>query len=218
MEDMLELTKGGNTEVPAAALTVLGTWQPRAGSPDVDLSALLLDAEGKVSSDDDFVFFNQPTHPSGTVRHLGASSGTAGRADAVSVDLTRLPAHVDRVVIAAAADGGPFSAVAGLTLRVTGPTGADVLTFPVDAGVETALVAGELYRRGPGWKFRAVGQGYADGLAGLARDFGITVDTPPATPGQTARAAQPDGGSRSEAGPGAGIDWLNPPVPAGYEN
>lgn len=208
---MLELTKGGNTEVPTGALTVLGTWLPRAGSPGVDVSALLLTTGGKVSSDADFVFFNQPTHPSGTVRHVGASSGPAGRTDGVSVDLARLPSYVDRVVIAAAADGGPFSAVAGLTLRVTGPTGADILAFPIEAGVETALVAGELYRRGPGWKFRAVGQGYADGLAGLARDFGITVDAPPTPP------PSPNADSNAGSNAGTGIDWLNPPVPAGYE-
>jgi len=212
---MLELTKGGNTEVPTAALTVLAAWQPRAGCPDVDVSALLLDSSGKVGSDDDFVFFNQPVHPTGAVTHLGTSSGDAGRADAVSVDLTRLPAHVDRVVIAAATDGGRFSAVTGLTLRVTSPTGAPLMLFPVDAGVETALVAGELYRRGTGWKFRAVGQGYADGLAGLARDFGITVDTEPAP--SPAPVVDWEGRPSAPAQSDARIDWLNPPVPAGYE-
>jgi hypothetical protein len=91
---------------------------------------------------------------------------------------------VQKVVLAASAEGGSFGQVPGLTLTITDlGTDAVLAVFAMTAGTETAFVAGELYRRGPDWKFRAVAQGYSSGLAGLAGDYGISVETAPvATP------------------------------------
>jgi stress response protein SCP2 len=172
---MVGLAKGANVAVDAAGVRAVLSWTGGPGVPDVDGSALLLRADGRVASDADFVFYNQPRHPSGTVRHTGKS----GTADTVEVDLARLPAEVERVVLAASADGGPFGRVPGLRLVLSdAATGAAVAEFDVAAATETAMVTGELYRRAGRWRFRAVGQGYASGLAGLATDFGITVDEP----------------------------------------
>ena len=177
---MTTMTKGANIAITAPAVRVQLSWTAGPGVPDVDASALLLLGTGRVASDDDFVFYNQPRHPSGAVSHLGK----LGSADTVEVLLDRLPAAVDRVVLAASADGGTFGQVPGLRLVVSDPgAGVALADFAMTATDETAFVGGELYRRGDGWKFRAVGQGYASGLAGLAGDFGISVaDEPPASP------------------------------------
>ncbi|WP_432506938.1 TerD family protein [Kineococcus arenarius] len=180
-----QLTKGSNTELPTAPVRAVLGWDAGPGVPDVDTSALLLTAAGKVRSDDDFVFYNQPAHPSGAVRY--------GRDGAVEADLPAVEAQVERVVLAASADGGTFGQVPGLHLRVLAADGAELARFDVpQAGPETAFVAGELYRRGGGWKLRAVGQGYDTGLAGLATDFGITVDDEPAPAAAAPAAPAPE--------------------------
>lgn len=160
-------------------------WSAGPGVPELDASALLLTSAGRVRDDGDFVFYNQPRHTSGAVRHLGRQScpDAGGTSDAVEVDLRSVEPVVERIVLCASADGGTFGRVPGLSLRMldTG-TGTELARFDITAGPETALVGGELYRRHGKWKFRAVGQGYAAGLAGLATDFGITVDdAPPVT-------------------------------------
>lgn len=161
------------------------SWSAGPGVPDVDGSALLLTGLGKVRSDGDFVFYNQPLHASGAVRHLGKRPGT----DSVRVDLAALEPGIERVALCASADGGTFGQVPGLGLRLLdAASGAELARFDMAAGSETAYVSGELYRRGGGWKFRAVGQGYASGLAGLATDFGITVDEEPQPVAPSARA------------------------------
>ncbi|MFF2196489.1 VWA domain-containing protein [Streptomyces sp. NPDC058157] len=174
------MSKGANLPVAAASVRAVLGWSAGPGVPDVDASALLLTGGGRVRSDGDFVFYNQPRHASGAVRHAGKRPG----ADALEVDLSALEPDVARVLLCASADGGTFGHVPGLHLRLLDAvSGAEVAHFPIEAGPETALVGGELYRRAGGWKFRAVGQGYASGLAGLATDYGITVDdTPPASP------------------------------------
>ena len=180
------LTKGANAPLGAARVTVVLSWQARPGL-DADCSALLLAAStGKVRSDDDFVFYNQPSGAGGAVRHLGKSAG-ATTTDRVEVDTARLPPDVDRVVVAASADGGTFGQLGTVSVTVEG--GPEPVRFDVaDAGTETAMVFVELYLRAGAWKVRAVGQGYASGLAGLATDFGVTVDDapPPATATPTA--------------------------------
>ncbi|MFI2504619.1 TerD family protein [Streptomyces sp. NPDC018972] len=178
---MTQMTKGGNLPVPAAALQVAVTWRQGPGVPDVDVSALLLDATGRVRSDADLVFYNQPAHPSGTVRHLGKGQGADGTsADWLWLDLAAVEPGVDRVAVAASADAGTFGQVPLLDVRVALPDGQPVASFAIgDASTETAFVFGEFYRRNGGWKFRAVGQGYASGLAGLATDFGISVAEDP---------------------------------------
>ncbi|MGW5769305.1 VWA domain-containing protein [Streptomyces longwoodensis] len=180
------LSKGANLPVDAAGVWAELSWEHGPGAPDVDASALLLTEAGRVRDDGDFVFYNQPHHASGAVRHLGKGSSGAVTTDTVAVDLRTLESAVDRVVLCASADGGTFGQVAGLTLRLLDAgSRSELARFAMEAGTETAFIGGELYRRSGQWKFRAVGQGYASGLAGLATDFGITVDDAPAAPTPT---------------------------------
>ncbi|APE38190.1 stress protein [Nocardia mangyaensis] len=177
--------KGANVAVPASAVRVEVGWQSGPGVPDADASALLL-AGTKVRSDADFVFYNQGAHPSGTVRYEGKQQGPTV-VDALSVQLAQVESEIEKIVLAASADGGTFGQFHGLYIRIVdAATGAELARFDsTGATTETAFVLGELYRRQGAWKFRAVGQGYDTGLAGLATDFGISVDdapTPPAPP------------------------------------
>ena len=158
--------------------------------------ALLLTEAGLVRSDADMVFYNQAVHASGAVSSAGKEIEGQNIGDLMDLDLARVEAGIDRILIGASADGGSFGAVTDLGLSVIDRgTGVELARFPItDASTETAFVFGEFYRRGGGWKFRAVGQGYASGLAGLATDFGITVDdapAPPAVAAPTAVAATP---------------------------
>lgn len=180
------MAKGANISLTVAAVRAVLRWAAVPGAPDVDASALLLGADGRVRSDADFVFYNQPRHPSGVVRHLPKHQvpGAEEIADTVEVDLGKLGAEVDRVVLAGSTEEGSFRSVTGLRVLLydaAAPAGAAALAeFPVtDVEDVSALVCGELYRRSGSWKFRAVGQGYASGLGGLATDFGITVDDVP---------------------------------------
>ncbi|GAB3867090.1 VWA domain-containing protein [Dactylosporangium cerinum] len=189
---MTQLPKGGNTAIPAGTVRVVVGWHLRPGAPDVDCTALLLDASGKVRGDADMVFYNQPTHPGGAVVHDGKQQVGGSGFDAVSVHLSAVEPGVDRVVIAASADGGTFGAVAGLHAVVYDSAGVELVRFTdMRAASETAFVIGELYRRQGGWKFRAVGQGWDSGLAGLATAFGISVDDAPAPTPTSAPAPQP---------------------------
>ncbi|WP_406859251.1 TerD family protein [Streptomyces sp. HUAS MG47] len=179
MGAIMSMLKGANVPVPARSVRVELGWRSSAGVPDVDASALLL-VSGKVRSDADFVFYNQPAHASGSVRHDGKRTAGGSVTDTLSVDLERVEPAIERIVLAASADGGTFGRVPGLYVRVVdAASGAELARFEsVDATVETAFILGELYRRQGAWKFRAVGQGYGSGLEGLATDFGITVDEP----------------------------------------
>ncbi|MFC9665006.1 TerD family protein [Nocardia sp. NPDC127606] len=176
------MMKGANVAVPASAVRVELGWQSGQGVPDADASALLL-AGAKVRSDHDFVFYNQAVHPSGAVRHEGKQQGHTV-VDALSVNLGQVEPQIETIVLAASADGGTFGQFHGLYIRVIDTAnGAEVARFDSSgATTETAFVLGELYRRQGAWKFRAVGQGYDSGLAGLATDFGISVDDAPAPP------------------------------------
>lgn len=182
----VSMMKGANVAVPAAAVRVELGWQAGPGMPDADASALLL-AGAKVRSDDDFVFYNQAVHPSGAVRYEGKQQGQTV-VDALSVNLGQVEPQIETIVLAASADGGTFGQFRGLYIRVIDTAnGAEVARFDsTGATTETAFVLGELYRRQGAWKFRAVGQGYDSGLAGLATDFGISVDDAPAAPQQPA--------------------------------
>ncbi|WP_329386056.1 TerD family protein [Streptomyces sp. NBC_01351] len=183
---MTVLGKGGNTAITAERLTASLHC---TGAP-VDLSALLVTADGKVRSDDDMVFYNQPSAESGAVRHLAAD--TAGP-ERIEVEPAALPADVDRVVLIASCDpedaARTFREVSDVRVQATqaGAEPADPVEFlppPLTDG-ERAVLLLEIYRRGTDWKLRAIGQGYADGLAGLATDFGVTVATPDPTPAPT---------------------------------
>ncbi|MEU9608561.1 TerD family protein [Streptomyces sp. NPDC048057] len=176
---MADLIKGANSFVPTVALRV-GVQR------GLDTSALLLAAGGRVRGDADMVFYGQQVHPSGAVRHLGPHTGT----DWLHVDLPQVEDAVERVVIVASADGGTIGDVPEPAVEAYAPDGTVVVRYVVtDASTETAFVFGEFYRRAGGWKFRAVGQGYADGLAGLATDFGIDVAEDDAENGAGAGAA-----------------------------
>ncbi|WP_129311051.1 TerD family protein [Streptomyces sp. L2] len=186
------MAKGSNAPVPTTALRVELGWRSGAGVPDADASALLL-AAGKVRSDGDFVFYNEPAHTSGAVRHEGKRT-TGGRVtDTLFVDLARVEGAIERVVLAASADGGTFGQVPDLYIEVSDAAAGGVVARFDSPGAtaETAFVLGEFYRRQGGWKFRAVGQGYSSGLEGLATDFGITVDEPQHTAPATAPTAPP---------------------------
>ncbi|MDG6108605.1 TerD domain-containing protein [Dactylosporangium aurantiacum] len=175
------MLKGANLPVRVAAVRAVLGWSSGAGVPDADGSALLL-VGGKVRNDDDFVFYNQPAHPAGAVRHEGKTSGGGVVTDTLFVNLARVEPVVERIILAASADGGTFGSVRGLHIRLLDAgSGVEVARFDSPgATTETAFIFGELYRRAGQWKFRAVGQGYDSGLAGLARDFGISVDDEPA--------------------------------------
>lgn len=172
----VSLSKGANIPVAATAVRAELSWAPGPDGPDADASALLLTANGRVRDDGDFVFYNQPRHSSGAVRHLGKQPG----ADTVEVNLGTLEPSIERVILCASSDGGTFGDLRRLRLRLLESVrGEELARFDMTATTETAFVGGELYRRAGQWKFRAVGQGYAAGLAGLATDFGITVDDAP---------------------------------------
>lgn len=183
----MQMLKGSNTPVPTAALRVELGWRTGPGVPDADASALLL-VSGKVRSDADFVFYNQPAHSSGAIRHEGKRNADGRVTDALLVDLTGVEPAIETVVLAASADGGTFGQVPDLYIEVQDARNTPMARFDnPGATSETAFVLGEFYRRQGAWKFRAVGQGYSSGLEGLATEYGITVDEPQ----QTAPAAAP---------------------------
>ncbi|MFD5903531.1 TerD family protein [Streptomyces microflavus] len=215
------MLKGSNVPVDAVAVRAVLRWTPGAGVPDVDASALLLGALGRVRSDEDFVFYNQPRHPSGLVRRLPKRSVAEGLTDTIEADLGALDASVDQVVIAASSDGDAFQQVPDLRILLFDAALADgepLAVFDVrpETGEETAIICGELYRRGEGWKFRAVGQGYPTGLIGLATAFGISVDDSEAGggPEDPASAAQaPVAPAQAAAGPAAPTHAASAPEP-----
>ncbi|MFJ6697579.1 TerD family protein [Streptomyces sp. NPDC091272] len=227
------MLKGANVPLDATAVRAVLRWTPGPGIPDVDASALLVGPDGLVRSDEDFVFYNQVRHPSGLVRKLSMKRVAEGLTDTVVADLSSLDASVDRIVIAASLDddaiteGATCQDVRDLRILLYDATvagGEPLAAFDVrpDTGEETAIICGEVYRRGEGWKFRAVGQGYPSGLIGLATQFGISVDeseaaqgtrphvpVPARSPDAATRAAAPTVSPGSPAAsPGA------PPMPA----
>lgn len=189
---MSELVPGGNLSLPEGAVTV------RVAGP-FDVSALVTDAGGKVRGDADFVFYNQPSAP-----------GARLSGDTLTVDPRRLRAGADRVtvVVSPADPATPLGRLPAPVLQVTGPGARPLARFaPPRPEQETVLLLAEIYRRGDGWKLRALGQGYADGLAGLARDFGVdVVDETQAAPVPSASAVGPG------AAPGAGRAMSGPPA------
>ncbi|POX49871.1 TerD family protein [Streptomyces sp. Ru72] len=175
------MLKGSNVLLEATAVRAVLRWAPGQGVPEVDASALLLGSDGRVRSDEDFVFYNQPRHPSGTVRLLGKKRETDGLTDTIQTDLAGVEPGVGRILLVASADDVTFDRVRGLRILLYDAGGSDgepLAYFDVkpETGAETALICGELYRRGENWKFRALGEGYTNGLKGLANDFGISVD------------------------------------------
>ncbi|MEV4515429.1 TerD family protein [Dactylosporangium sp. NPDC049525] len=175
------MAKGANLPAPTAPVTVTLAWDPATAGADLDVSALLCGGDGRVLHPDAMVFYNQPVGAGGAVRATGRDQPSAASStDSIALDLPRLPPDIVKVVVAVSLDGSGAAALAGVRrLRVVVTADAEVVAvFPL-AGLtsETAAVAIEVYRRDGGWRVRAVGQGWADGLAGLARDYGIDVDS-----------------------------------------
>ncbi|MFE6551136.1 TerD family protein [Streptomyces sp. NPDC057746] len=180
---MHEMTKGSNASLAAlsehidSVIVSLG-WGSSTGEGDADVSVLLLDANGKVRNDADFYFYNNPVAADGSVQVLGKTPTAGGSEDRISFDLTAVPTEVDRIVVAASRyEGARFGELEDVTLSLTDGSGEELLRFAIDdADSVSAIIFGELYRRGEEWKFRAVGQGYDTGLAGLAMDFGVDIE------------------------------------------
>ncbi|MBB0246324.1 TerD family protein, partial [Streptomyces alkaliphilus] len=213
------MVKGANVALtgPDGAIGPLIAEVSNGGTPeDLDVYLLLLVADGRVRGDADLVFHNNPASADGSVRLAGKTGkgpGGTGCAERVRLDPAAVPAEVERIVLAAArCDGGRFGDLKDLTLTLSAVDGAGAgargvpLRFAVtDAGPESALILGELYRRGTGWKFRAVGQGYDTGLVGLVTDFGIVVEEEPGAPtpaGPEPAAAEPTAPHPSAPAPG----------------
>ncbi|MEU6215954.1 TerD family protein [Streptomyces sp. NPDC047022] len=176
------MTPGSNIQLGASRVTV-----EVAAPVRLDVSALLLTADGKVRSDDDFIFYNQPAGPGVTYRSGGGTSP-----DSITVDTASVPPGIEKIVVTASPDatGQTFQGIEPTaTIRNADDNSALATFTPPQLGSETALVVVEVYLRGGAWKARAVGQGYADGLAGIATDFGVTVEEPAAPSGPVATPA-----------------------------
>ncbi|MFE3599749.1 TerD family protein [Streptomyces sp. NPDC059096] len=189
----VSLSKGGNVSLTKAApnltaVTVGLGWDVRTttGSDfDLDASALLTNAEGKVTVDGNFIFFNNLKSPDGSVEHTGDNLTGEGEGDdeAIKVNLATVPADVEKIVFPvsiyeAESRQQSFGQVRNAFIRVVNQADNNELArydLSEDASTETAMVFGELYRNGAEWKFRAIGQGYASGLRGIAQDFGVNV-------------------------------------------
>ncbi|WP_026241507.1 TerD family protein [Streptomyces cyaneofuscatus] len=178
---MTAMTPGSNIPLSAVRVAV-----DVAAPVRLDVSGLLLTADGKVRSDDDFIFYNQPSGPGVTYRAGGGSAP-----DAIVVDTTAVPPGIEKIVVTASPDaaGQTFQGIEPTATVRNADDGTALATFtPPQLGGETALVVIEVYRRNGAWKARAVGQGYANGLAGIATDFGVSVEEPAAPPVPAAAA------------------------------
>lgn len=189
----VSLTKGGNVsltkEAPGLAAVAVGLgWDLRTTTGqdfDLDASAIALGADKKVVSDQHFVFFNNLKSPDGAIEHTGDNTTGEGDGDdeIIKVDLAAVPANIDSIVFPVSiydADNRSqsFGQVRNAYIRVVNQADNSELArydLSEDASTETAMVFGELYRNGADWKFRAVGQGYASGLRGIALDYGVNV-------------------------------------------
>ncbi|AOT58695.1 MULTISPECIES: TerD family protein [Streptomyces] len=189
----VSLSKGGNVSLTKAApnltaVTVGLGWDVRTTTGtdfDLDASALLLNAQGKVATDGNFVFFNNLKSSDGSVEHTGDNLTGEGEGDdeQIKVNLATVPADVDKIVFPvsiydAETRQQSFGQVRNAFIRVVNQANNEELArydLSEDASTETAMVFGELYRHGAEWKFRAIGQGYASGLRGIAQDFGVNV-------------------------------------------
>ncbi|MFE2477426.1 TerD family protein [Streptomyces sp. NPDC059389] len=172
---MTAMTPGSNLPLNTVRVTV-----DVAAPVRLDVSGLLLAADGKVRSDADFIFYNQPSGPGVSYR-----SGGGAAPDSITVDTGALPPGIERIVVTASPDaaGQTFQGIEPTATVRHAETGAVIASFtPPQLGAETALVVVEVYQRGGVWKVRAVGQGYANGLAGIATDFGVSVDEEPTAP------------------------------------
>ncbi|QEV47980.1 TerD family protein [Streptomyces vinaceus] len=202
---MTAMTPGSNLPLNTVRVTV-----DVAAPVRLDVSGLLLAANGKVRSDADFIFYNQPSGPGVSYR-----SGGGAAPDSITVDTGALPPGIERIVVTASPDaaGQTFQGIEPTATVRHAETGAVIASFtPPQLGTETALVVVEVYQRGGVWKVRAVGQGYANGLAGIATDFGVSVDEEPAAP--PAAAPQAPAAPAPSSWPSAPASATPPAPPA----
>jgi len=189
----VSLSKGGNVSLSKAAPTMKNVlvglgWDVRATDGqdfDLDASAFLLSASGKVRSDADFIFYNNLKSADGSVTHTGDNRTGEGDGDdeQIKIDLAKVPAEVKKLVFAvtiydAEARKQNFGMVSNSYMRIyNNDNGTEIARFDLseDASTETAMIFGELYRHGAEWKFKAVGQGFAGGLSALASQHGVNV-------------------------------------------
>jgi len=189
----ISLQKGGNVnlskEAPGLSSLKLGLgWDVRAtdgAAFDLDGVAFLLNQSGKVRSDADFIFYNNAKSADGSVVHSGDNRTGAGEGDdeTLSIDLTKVPADVDRIVLAVTIHEGDtrrqnFGQVSRAFIRcINAANNSEIARYDLseDGSTETSLVFGEVYRNAGDWKFKAVGQGYKGGLGALASSFGVKV-------------------------------------------
>ncbi|MFF0460078.1 TerD family protein [Streptomyces mexicanus] len=212
------MTKGSNVALSAlsdnvgSVIVSLG-WGSPTGEGDADVSVLLLDENGKVRSDGDFYFYNNPVAADGSVQLLGKTPTADGNEDRTSFDLTAVPAGIDRIVVAASRYAGArFGELEDVRLSLADGAGEDLLRFTIDdVDTMSAIIFGELYRREEEWKFRAVGQGYDTGLAGLATDFGVDIDDDAAAEGD---GEAEEAGEAEKAGEAADGTRADASVPA----
>ncbi|MFF3968407.1 TerD family protein [Streptomyces rubiginosohelvolus] len=214
------MVKGANvglatlSEDVGSVVVSLG-WSSTTGEGDADVSVLLLDGDGKVRSDVDFCFYNNPVAGNGSVQLLGKTPTADGSEDRISFDLDAVPQDIEKVVVAASRYAGSrFGELDDLRLTLADSAGDGLVRFAVEGADEvSAVIFGELYRRSGEWKFRAVGQGYASGLAGLATDYGVDIDDDAEQEAPEAEAPEPDTAEQPAA---TGQDGPEPParVPA----
>ncbi|MEO6880986.1 MAG: TerD family protein [Mycobacteriaceae bacterium] len=191
----VSLSKGGNVSLTKEAgsaglanVTVGLGWDVRSTTGtdfDLDATAIACGADGKVLSDGHFIFFNNLKLADGTIEHTGDNLTGEGEGDdeALKVNLGAMAPEVDKIVFPVSIYEGDtrsqnFGQVRNAFIRVVNEAGGTELArydLSEDASTETAMVFGELYRNGAEWKFRAVGQGYASGLKGIAQDYGVNV-------------------------------------------
>lgn len=189
----LSLQKGGNLslskEDPGLSKILVGLgWDPRATDGaefDLDASAFLLNASGKVRGEQDFIFYNQLRSPDGAVEHTGDNRDGEGDGDdeSIKIDLSMVPADIDKIVIAVTIHDADvrrqnFGQVANAFIRIQNDlTNSEIVRYDLaeDASTETAMIFGEVYRHNGEWKFRAVGQGYSGGLRAMCQQFGLNL-------------------------------------------
>ena len=189
----ISLNKGGNLslskEAPGLSKILVGLgWDTRSTDGqdfDLDASAFLLKEGDKVRADTDFIFYNQLKSPEGAVEHTGDNLTGEGEGDdeVIKVDLSRVPQDIQKISVVVTIHDGEarrqnFGMVSNAFIRIVNEAGgAEIARYDLseDASTETAMIFGEVYRNGPEWKFRAVGQGYNGGLGPLSRNFGVDV-------------------------------------------
>ena len=189
----VSLSKGGNVslskEAPGLTKALIGLgWDARAtdgGDFDLDASAFILNAAGKVRGDADFIFYNNLKGADGAVEHAGDNRTGAGDGDdeAIKIDLSMVPADVQRIAVCVTIHEAEtrrqnFGMVSNAFVRVVNSAGGkEVARYDLaeDASTETAMIFAELYRNGAEWKFKAIGQGFVGGLGPLAKNYGVDV-------------------------------------------